>query len=165
MAADEKRRRMPRPLAVADLIGTALHGKPAEKRLQEGKIWLVWEEVVGPTIAAQARPTGFRDGVLTVTVASSPWMQQLTFLKRDITARLNARLGCDLVTDIYLRAGQPETQPVAVKSPPPPSRTLSAAERERIAEQTAAVTDQELRDAIAGLLSRHLATEPRKRER
>jgi len=161
MAIDEKRRRMPRPLVVADLLATALHGKPAEKRLQEGKIWLVWEGTVGPAIAAQARPTGFRDGVLTVTVANAPWMQQLTFLKRDIMARLNTRLGCNLVTDIYLRAGQPETPPVAVKSPPPPLRPLSAAERDRIAEQTAAVVDQELRDAIAGLLSRHLSTEHR----
>ncbi|MBT0653800.1 DUF721 domain-containing protein [Geobacter luticola] len=151
---------MPRPLAVADLLATALHGKPVEKRLQEGKIWLLWDGTVGPAIAAQARPTGFRDGVLTVTVANAPWMQQLTFLKRDIIARLNVRLGCDLVKDIYLRAGQPETQPVAVKSPPPPSRTLSPPERERVVEQTAAVANQELRDAIAGLLSKHLATEP-----
>lgn len=149
---------MPRPLAVADLLATALHGKPVEKRLQEGKVWLLWDGTVGPAIAAQARPTGFRDGVLTVTVASAPWMQQLTFLKRDIIARLNARLGCDLVRDIYLRAGQPETQPVAVKSPRPPSRTLSPPERERVAEQTAAVANQELRDAIAGLLSKHLAS-------
>ena len=163
MAAGEKRRRMPRPLAVADLLATVLHGQPAEKRLQEGKIWLVWDETVGPAIAAQARPAGFRDGVLTVMVANAPWMQQLTFLKRDIMARLNARLGCDLVTDIYLRAGRPETPHITVKTPPPTPRQLSTAEQEQIAEQTATVVDQELREAIAGLLGRHLASGPRKR--
>ena len=164
MAASEKRRRMPRPLAVADLLATVLHGQPAEKRLQEGKIWLVWNETVGPAIAAQARPTGFRDGVLTVMVANAPWMQQLTFLKRDIMARLNARLGCDLVTDIYLRAGRPETPHVPEKTPLPTPRQLSAKEQEQIAEQTATIEDRELRSTLAQLLARHLASRDGKKD-
>lgn len=158
MGIDEKRRKMLRPLPVADLLTTALHGKPAEKRLREGKIWLVWEGTVGPTIAAQARPTGFRDGILTVMVASSPWMQQLTFLKRDIIVRLNSRLGSDLIKDIYLRAGRPEMPQITVKSPPPAPRPLSPAERERIAIRTADVEDQDLRSALSNLFARHLAS-------
>jgi predicted nucleic acid-binding Zn ribbon protein len=159
MATDEKRRKMPRPMAVSDLLATALHGKPVEKRLQEGKIWLIWDGVVGPAIAAQARPAGFRDGTLTVLVANAPWMQQLNFLKRDIMARLNVRLGCDIVKDIYLRAGRPETPAPPAKTSPPPHRPLSKAEREQVAARSAAVNDPDLRSAIADLLSRHLSAE------
>ena len=97
---------MPRPLAVSGLLAEIFQGSPAEKRLKEGKIWLIWEAVVGAQIAAQAKPAGFRDGVLTVAVASAPWMQQLTYLKKEIVAKLNRRLGTELVKDIYLRAGR-----------------------------------------------------------
>ena len=38
---------MRRPVAVADLLSSAFQGKPAEKRLKEGKIWLVWDAAVG----------------------------------------------------------------------------------------------------------------------
>ena len=53
----------------------------------------------------------FRDGVLTVAVASAPWMQQLTFLKKGMIEKLNERLGRELVRDIYLKAGMPQPLP------------------------------------------------------
>ena len=79
-----------------------------------------------------------------------------------IMARLNARLGCDIVKDIYLRAGRPEAPAPLTKTSPTPLRILSKIEREQVAARAATVNDPELRSAIADLLSRHLATEPRK---
>ena len=105
---------MKRPAPVADLMAAIFRGKPAEKRLEEGRIWLVWDAAVGRQIAAKARPVSFRDGTLTVAVVSAPWMQQLTFLKRGLQERLNAALGEPLVTDIYLRAANPETPPLVL---------------------------------------------------
>ena len=107
----EKRQRMKRPAPVSELLAAAFHGKPAEKRLKEGKIWLIWDAAVGPQIAGRARPVSFRDGILTVAVASAPWMQQLTFLKTGMIEKLNGRLGCELVREIYLKAGLPESSP------------------------------------------------------
>jgi len=103
----EKRKKMPRPMAISDLLDSAFHGKPAERRLQEGKIWLVWDTAVGRQIAAKARPVSFRDGVLTVAVVSAPWMQQLTFLKKGMIEKINERLCHEMVRDIYLKAGMP----------------------------------------------------------
>jgi predicted nucleic acid-binding Zn ribbon protein len=148
---------MKRPLPVADLMAAMFRGKPAEKRLEEGKIWLAWDAAVGAQIAAKARPVSFRDGTLTVAVVSAPWMQQLTFLKKGMMEKLNERLGRDVVRDIYLKAGAPHGS-----SPPPKphrkkERPLAGAEKARIAEQSAAITDPELREAVAHLLARHLA--------
>lgn len=154
----EKRPKMPRPAAVADLLAEIFQGKPAGKRLKEGKIWLVWEIAVGEQIAARARPAGFREGVLTVTVDSAPWMQQLSYLKKKIIAKLNQRLGEELVKDIFLRAGSreepPVPQPTATRRK---ARPLSSEEKERIAEYSSAIADPELRGAFASLLARHKA--------
>jgi predicted nucleic acid-binding Zn ribbon protein len=153
----EKRKKMPRPMAISDLLDNAFQGKPAEKRLQEGKIWLVWDTAVGRQIAAKARPVSFRDGVLTVAVVSAPWMQQLTFLKKGIIDKLNERIGRDLVREIYLKAGMPEAPPATAKLPGHKTRTLNPQEKQRIAEETAAIPDPELREEFAALFARHLS--------
>lgn len=148
---------MKRPLPVADLMAAMFRGKPAEKRLEEGKIWLAWDAAVGAQIAAKARPVSFRDGTLTVAVVSAPWMQQLTFLKKGMMEKLNERLGGDVVRDIYLKAGVPQPPAPRPKPRRNKERPLAGEEKARIAEQSAAIADPELREAVAHLLARHLA--------
>jgi hypothetical protein len=153
----DTRKKMPRPVAVADLLSAVFQGKPAEKRLKEGKIWLVWDAAVGAQIAGKAHPISFRDGVLTVAVASAPWMQQLTYLKQGMIEKLNERLGSALIRDIYLKAGQKEAPGPREKRQKDPVRKLTDAENKRIADQTADVSDPELHDAFSRLLARHLS--------
>ncbi len=151
---------MSRPRPVADLLTEALRGKPAERRLKEGRIWLLWDEAVGERIASLARPVGFRDGTLTVAVANAPWMQQLNFLKGGIVEKLNSLLGGPVVRDIYLKAGRAAPP---VEAPPehrPPSRELTSAEREFVAAETEPVEDPELREIISRLMAKHLASTP-----
>jgi hypothetical protein len=155
----EKRNKMPRPAAVADLLSAVFHGTPTEKRLKEGNIWLLWDSAVGKQIAGRARPVSFRDGTLTVAVSNAPWMQQLTFLKKGIMEKLNSLLGEELVRDIYLRAGKPE------KVIPPRNheklrvRELTPEERQKIADQMKAVSDWELRIALGELMTRHMESD------
>jgi len=66
----DKRPRMKRPAPLSDLLAAAFAGKPTAKRLEEVKIWEVWDEAVGIQVAGRARPAALRDGVLTVTVSS-----------------------------------------------------------------------------------------------
>jgi predicted nucleic acid-binding Zn ribbon protein len=47
---------------------------------------------VGDLVAAQAEPTGERDGVLVVTCASAVWAQELDLMAPDLVASLNALL-------------------------------------------------------------------------
>lgn len=154
-----RRDRMPRPQTLASLLDGAFTGLPLEGRLREGRIWQVWDTVVGKSVAAKAQPVGFRDGTLTVVVSSAPWMQQLTFLKQGIIDRLNESLGTDLVHDLYLKAGKPPAVRAA-PSPRPAGRRLTAAETDRIAAETAVISDPELRAALADILARWLALGP-----
>lgn len=153
-----KRERMKRPAPLSNLMTSLFGGTPVRKRLEEGRIWLVWDDAVGAQIAAKARPVSIRDGMLTVAVANSPWMQQLTFLKQGIIDKLNAQLGCELVRDIFLKSGQVEASPTPPNRIHSPLRQLSSNEIIGIAEQTATVTDPELQQAFSRLLSRHLTS-------
>ena len=87
-------------------------------------IWTFWDDEVGEGIARRAQPARFRNGILLVTVATHSWMQELQFMKEEIRTRLNARLGSNLVRDIFFVVGHVETgaapsQAAAVDALPP----------------------------------------------
>ena len=91
----------PRPLSTAlqELTG-ALAPASTLARVQE-----LWEVTVGPAIAASARPTAERDGVLTVTCSASVWAQELDLMAEALIPRLNAALGGDAVRELRCRTG------------------------------------------------------------
>ncbi len=151
---------MTRPAAVTDLLSTVFQGTPTAQRLKEGVIWQVWQSVVGPQIASRAKPAAIRNGVLTVVVASAPWLQQLNFLKSEIQNKLNAALGEQLVKDIFLKAGTVRNESTPPPTPwEPAERPLTPDEAALIAQSTAELNDQELRTTLAGLFSRHLSSQ------
>ena len=62
-----------------------------------------WEEVVGPDIAAHARPVSLRDGVLTLSVDHPAWATQLRYMTADLLTRLEAATTGSDVREIRLR--------------------------------------------------------------
>jgi predicted nucleic acid-binding Zn ribbon protein len=69
------------------------------------RIWRVWDRVVGPDIARNARPAAFKGSVLLVHVTSSTWLHHLQYLKGDLVSRLNDDLGQAVVGDIKFKVG------------------------------------------------------------
>jgi predicted nucleic acid-binding Zn ribbon protein len=72
---------------------------------KDGLIWEVWDDVVGETIAKNARPSWIKDGRLRVDVTNPIWLQELAFVKENIRGRLNERLGREAVKRIEFRLG------------------------------------------------------------
>jgi predicted nucleic acid-binding Zn ribbon protein len=111
---------MPRPRRPPQLVGDALHHLlqriDPDRRLA---VFRIWKSEVGAALAARAAPTGFRDGVLSVRVEGAAWMQELQFAVEEIRARLNARLGADIVRDIYFVAGSSSAVPPTPPAAPP----------------------------------------------
>lgn len=155
---DRKRKATP-PSAVTDILASVFQGKPLGLRLKEARIWQVWGHAVGKQISAHARPAKFRDGVLTVAVASAPWMQQLTFLKVTIQEKLNSALGEPLVTGIYLKAGRLEPAGERPAQNIKRMAKLSPDKENWIATEIASLNDQELRDALGAVMRKALAEE------
>jgi predicted nucleic acid-binding Zn ribbon protein len=52
----------------------------------------VWPDAVGPSIAAEARPSAERSGVLTVSCSASVWAQELDLMAPAILKQLNGLL-------------------------------------------------------------------------
>ncbi len=58
-----------------------------------GRVQAAWEQAAGAAVAAAARPTAERDGVLTVTCEASVWAHELELMSEVLLARLNDLLG------------------------------------------------------------------------
>ena len=96
---------------VVDVLGDVLKRVDPEQQMRVYGIWNFWSAEVGDLIARRAQPSRFRNGILFVTVATQSWMQELQFMKETIRGRLNARLGADLVRDIFFVSGKVESAP------------------------------------------------------
>lgn len=68
-------------------------------------VWDLWDEVVGKTIAQNARPAAFKGKLLIVHVSSSSWIHQLQFFKNDMIAKLNNALGKPLIAELKFKIG------------------------------------------------------------
>ncbi len=91
----------PRPIALAlEGLTSKLAPTTTLARVQE-----VWESTGGPAIAAAARPTAERDGVLTVTCAAAVWAQELDLMAAELIPRLNAALGAEAIRELRCRTG------------------------------------------------------------
>ena len=94
------RRTQPRPLSHA--VAALADRLSPQTTLAE--VQRVWPDAVGHVIAAQAEPTGEREGVLTVTCSSSVWAQELDLMGPDLVGRINAALGTESVRSLRCSA-------------------------------------------------------------
>ncbi len=63
----------------------------------------LWDEVVGPQVAAYTVPSGLRGDLLWVDAEPGPWAQDLTLQRTKVAGALNARLGSVVIRDIRVR--------------------------------------------------------------
>ena len=89
------------PQQLADLIGFFTGMDPANPL---ARIQAAWAEAVGPVIAENAQPLRERGGVLTVLCGQSVWAQEIALMGVELTGRLNAVVGEELVREIRTTA-------------------------------------------------------------
>jgi predicted nucleic acid-binding Zn ribbon protein len=95
------RKAAPRSLAFAlDELGSELAPATTLARVQE-----VWADATGASIAAAARPTAERDGVLTVLCEAAVWAHELTMMEADLVSQINAALGAETIRELRCRTG------------------------------------------------------------
>jgi hypothetical protein len=144
--------------SAAEILGALLPHLPIAGRMQEYRVWEVWDEAVGEAIARKARPTRIQHGRLFVTVSNSVWMQELQFSKARMKEAVNRKLGEPVVKDIFFVVGRVRDTVSRPTSPPrrplPPFNEL----------QVPALGRADLESAFAALLAarrRRLKEEPR----
>ncbi len=157
-----KRPGMKKPAAAAALVAQLLQQRGMAERMEDYRAWQVWDQVVGPQIAARARPLRLREGVLEVRVDQPVWMQQLQLMKPQILARLAQRLGRETIRDLYLRRGRIDPAPPPA-APPPPLPPLNEEEKSAVEAAVAGIADPELQARLRALFTRQARLDKRRR--
>lgn len=88
---------------LGDALGDMLRDHELQEPLKPHTARIIWPEIVGPEIAAATFAEAVRGGVLFVRVRSAAWANELTFYKKDILDRLNARVGAKVISDIHFK--------------------------------------------------------------
>jgi len=79
------------PSRISDVLPDAVAGAAPDTLL--ARVQAVWPGVAGPVIAAEAAPSGEREGTVTVECSGAVWAQELELLAPDLMGRLNPLLG------------------------------------------------------------------------
>jgi len=111
---------------VGAVLGKVFVDRSWRGKLSLHRVFIFWDEVVGPEIAEVAQPYVLKGRTLWVGVPDSVWMQQFQFLKVDILRRLNERLALEgpgplVLEDIRFQLRKEGVVEKKEPQPPPPS--------------------------------------------
>ena len=88
------------------LMANVLQGLRMDRRRAEAEIVRVWNNLIDPTIAAHAQPTGIHKGTLFVTVDSNVWLSEIVrYRRKEILDRLQHSFGREMIARISFRVG------------------------------------------------------------
>jgi hypothetical protein len=141
--------------SVASILDGLARRLGLETHLFEMRLRRDWPGIVGEQIAAHTRPEQIRFKKLLIHVRHSVWLQQLTFLKRELLGKINAAAGESLVSEIVLRFGEitagPSQAPQAAEIAPQIEPSSQAKAEAALYAQ--AVRDQALREHLAAVMA------------
>ncbi len=96
---------MPHPLSISEVLARWLKRKHLDVELRQYTIWNKWSILVGDRIAAHTQPQHLRKGILTITVGSAAWLNELNFMKTSLVRKINDEVGSGTILGIRLVAG------------------------------------------------------------
>lgn len=66
------------------------------------KIFTLWGEIAGPTVALHSRPVRMTGSTLYIEIDDAIWFTQLKYMKRDILRRIDERIKPGVFKDLKL---------------------------------------------------------------
>jgi hypothetical protein len=85
--------RTPDATPIGEIVDGLLTEHLFARGMEVGRLASMWEQVVGPRLAAETSPHSLEHGVLVVSATSGPWGAQAKFLNEEIRRRANEALG------------------------------------------------------------------------
>jgi len=73
-----------------------------QPHIGQGRLFGMWESIVGSDIAAHAKPTELRDNVLHIQAESTAWATQLRYVQSSVLAKIAAAVGDGVVTSVRI---------------------------------------------------------------
>jgi hypothetical protein len=148
-----------------DSFGTILSGLAKrlglESRLVELRLQHQWRNIIGEPTASHTWPDQIRFHKLYLVVRSPVWLQQLTFLKPTLLAKLHQETGPDLITEIVFRVGEiPVARQDSTTATPTTGLPVSESQLTEALSHTSAIQDSVLRERFTEVISRYPAQAP-----
>lgn len=132
------------PVRVSDLLGRR---PDLGERVTEARLRRNWSRLVGAEVGRQSHPLSLRRGVLTIGVASSPWLHQLTLVADELRERLNTGVGSAVVVGLRFQLHAVEPPEPSARAPERP-RSLSREDSLAIDQSLAPIRDAALRAVL-----------------
>jgi len=102
-------------ISIEKLLTKTLKKLPNAKQIKGQMLIDAWPDVVGLQIAAKAKATMFKNGVLFVWVRDSVWAQHLSLQKKQIIGSLNKSVRTNILSNIRYQVGGKEPILLQVK--------------------------------------------------
>jgi len=137
---------------ISSLVSGSLRAMELDGKVKEQTCLMVWDSVVGEQMAKVAQPEFVRDGCLFVITKSSVWANELTFYKKDIITKLNARVGVTVIKEIVFKVGKisrsKRTAATGERSSPNLDGIKLTDEELKSIDETIQVSDEETAEAL-----------------
>ncbi|MBI3315747.1 MAG: DUF721 domain-containing protein [Candidatus Omnitrophica bacterium] len=91
---------------IGDIVKSVVDRLDREASISRESMDALWKTLVGETGFRHSRPSALRQGVLTVRVDNSPWLEELVMRKRKLLKGLQTRLGKDKISQINFKIGE-----------------------------------------------------------
>ena len=106
MKPSSRSRRAPaQPETSASLVDAVLARLGGDDRMREQRAFDAYVRAAGPMLGPRTQPDSLRGTTLFVRAASSPIAHEVTLLRAEILARIQAIVGPSLVTELRTRVG------------------------------------------------------------
>ncbi len=90
-------------LSLGEAIRLMLREYQLDGRLKDFQVRAIWQRLMGKSLGNYISKVRVREGVLYVTVLSSPLRQELTIAREKIRERLNEEMGEPYVREVVIR--------------------------------------------------------------
>ncbi len=87
---------------LGEIVDGLLRERAFARGLPIGSLAAMWEEVVGPRLAAETAPVSLETGTLVVAASTGQWGAQAKFLAGEIRKQANRALGSEDVKRVQI---------------------------------------------------------------
>lgn len=149
MARPRKRDNHGRATRASDLAWREILKTVPRERIELARLQNAWPRIVPRHLQEVAWPAWLSEGKLVVHVDDNQWLHELTYLRRDLLAKLRRACPSARLRELRLRVGEVEVVPPPEPVPDPSIPGLPREPERATIEAMEAIEDGRLRDAVA----------------
>ncbi len=123
--------------------------------MDDARIWLEWDTLVGGEIAGNARPFSIKRGRLVVKVTDSIWLQELEFRAPEIKGKINRGLQREAVKNIRFTVKEFAENKGAREDAPGEKNSVRKEpyDKKQVEEFSSRIKDKRTREHFYGFMS------------